>query len=267
MNLNYFELKDKNNLTNRLFKLSFSKESLPFKSVIIPIGFPTLTYIYNERKISITKDAKQKLKGLIITGQHYRAYDFMMKNEGLICGIEFHPTAFYKIFKTDASTISNKHIKLSTIDKKKSKKFLDIFLMYQNDEDLFIKKMLDFLESLELYNGKDVKEIDKAIHLILKKEGMLQISDLLNVIPFSQKTLETKFKKIIGFTPGRYIRLVRFTSLMKKYETGTIDLKTLMYDYNYYDESHLKKDFKRFLNKTPNAYFKKNYPLIKKYLQ
>lgn len=267
MDFKYFEINDKNNLVNKLYELSCSKEDLPFTSIILPLGFSRISYISNNQKISIFKSAEEEYEGLIITGQHYRAYDLIMKSEGVIYGIEFHPTALYKIFKTDISTLTNKHLNLCLFDKKKSKKFMDIFLQSNGNEKVFIDNTLEFLNSLTLTQDKDIEQIDKAVDFIFEKEGMLQISDLLKVIPFSQKTLETKFKKIIGFTPGKYIRLIRFSSLMRKYEAHNTEVKTLMYDYNYYDESHFKKEFKQFLNKTPSAFFREDYPRIKKYLK
>ena len=54
---------------------------------------------------------------------------------------------------------------------------------------------------------------------------------------------------------------------MKKYQSQVINLKDLIYMYNYYDQSHFTKDFTLFMKETPKAYFKKEYPLIKKYLK
>ncbi|WP_439131365.1 helix-turn-helix domain-containing protein [Polaribacter sp.] len=267
MEIKCFELKDKNNLINKLFKISYAEEDLPYKSIYMPSGFTTLSYSSAKTNVEMPKGIQKNDIGLRLTGQHFRSYDFTINSEGIIFGVEFHPTAFYKIFKTDLSTLSNKHIDLDLIDKHKSEQFMQVFQHANGNETVFINDMVAFLENIDIYQDEDIFQIDKAIHLIFKKKGILHLSDVLNLVPFSQKTLETKFKKIIGLTPGKYIRLIRFRSLMKAYEKCKIDLKTLMYDYNYYDESHLKKDFKQFLNKTPNAYLKEDYPIIKKYLQ
>lgn len=94
---------------------------------------------------------------------------------------------------------------------------------------------------------------------------MLQVTDLLKIVSLSQKSLEVKFKKIIGLTPGKYIRLIRFIKLMRKYENKKIAINDLIYMYNYYDHSHFIKDFKLFMSESPKEYFKKEYPLIKAY--
>lgn len=266
MDFKYFNIKDKNNLINKLFKLSFSSSDLPFETIIIPIGYPTIAYLYNDEQISIYDNTKRTLKGLMITGQHYGAYDYYVNDEGLTYGFELHPTAIYKIFKYDQSKLKNQHLKGSMLNQEFSEKLQEIFIECKNDEKLYIKKVISFFNNLELIIDEDVKQIDKAIDFIFEKKGMLQINDLLKKVSFSQKSLETKFKKIIGLTPGKYIKLIRFSALMRKYKGNEINLNDLIYSYDYYDQSHFIKDFKLFLNQTPKSYFKEDYPLLEKYL-
>ena len=95
---------------------------------------------------------------------------------------------------------------------------------------------------------------------------VLNVLDIINEISTSQKTLEVQFKKIVGLTPGRYIRLFRFQQLMRKYYSGDIELKDLIYKYNYYDSSHFAKDFKLFMKQNLKSFLKKDYLLLKSYL-
>ncbi|MBR9916006.1 MAG: AraC family transcriptional regulator [Algicola sp.] len=78
--------------------------------------------------------------------------------------------------------------------------------------------------------------------------------------------MENQFKKIVGLTPGKYIRLYRFLKLMRKHESHEIDLNDLILMYNYYDRSHFTKDFKLFMRQSPKTYFKNNNLLLNEYL-
>ncbi|MDD7915952.1 helix-turn-helix domain-containing protein [Polaribacter sp. MSW5] len=171
----------------------------------------------------------------------------------------------YKLLKTDISLLTNKHICIEELNKSLNYNASKIFIKHKNNVDGFIKEFIEHIENLDLLIDNDVKNIDLAIDYIFEKEGMLQVLDLLKIIPLSQKSLETKFKKIIGLTPGKYLRLIRFTKLMRKYESKEIDINDLIYMYNYYDHSHFIKDFKLFMSESPKLYFKKEYPLIKAY--
>ena len=91
--------------------------------------------------------------------------------------------------------------------------------------------------------------------------------DIVDEILISQKSLEIYFKKIVGLTPGRYIRQFRFLNLMKKHLSKEIDLKDLINKYNYYDSSHFAKDFKLFMNQDLKSFFKQDYTLIEKLIR
>ena len=53
---------------------------------------------------------------------------------------------------------------------------------------------------------------------------------------------------------------------MRSYQSKEINLKDLMYKFNYHDSSHFTRDFRLFMLQTPKDYFKKEYPLLQNYL-
>ncbi|PQJ73343.1 helix-turn-helix domain-containing protein [Polaribacter butkevichii] len=265
MNFKFLDKKDSRGIVNNLFSISFTKEDLPFKTIIIPIGLPSLVYIFSKNQTVLFNKKITPLQGLTVSGQFSSTYHYHVNDESYNVGINLHPTALYKILQIDISTLTNRLVPLIEIDKDLFKRMNPFFLNYKQDPSSFITNIIAFIESLELIDDKDVKHIDKAIAYIDKNEGMINVLDLLKILPFSQKSLETKFKKIIGITPGKFIRLSRFTKLMRKYEDKKLSLKDLIHKYNYYDHSHFLKDFKLFMPESPKSYFKNEYPLIKSY--
>ena len=61
--------------------------------------------------------------------------------------------------------------------------------------------------------------------------------------------------------------MIRFNNLMTKYQKKILEIKDLIYMYNYYDQSHFTKDFKFFMKQSPKDFFKKDFPLLQKYLK
>ena len=265
MKFDYIDKKDSRNIINNIFVLAFEEEDLPFKTIIVPTGFPSIAYVFGERQKIIHNKEVTDFNELIVSGQFDSNYDLIVDFVSLNLGINLHPTALYKLLNTNVSLLTNKHICLKDTNPDFFKKASKIFIKNKVDVSSFVKEFLNFIDNLELNIDKDVIQIDLAINYILEKEGMIQVVDLLKVVALSQKSLETKFKKIIGLTPGKYTRLIRFTKLMRKYESKEIDLTDLIYMYNYYDHSHFIKDFKLFMSESPKVYFKKDYPLIKAY--
>ena len=50
MEFDYLNKKDSRGLVKDLFKLSFTKEDLPFETIILPLGFNSITFIFNKQK-------------------------------------------------------------------------------------------------------------------------------------------------------------------------------------------------------------------------
>ncbi|MBO6607036.1 helix-turn-helix domain-containing protein [Psychroserpens sp.] len=249
-------------LIEEYYQLSFSNGSIPFESTILPQGFTHITHLYFGDQKAIINENKTILKDTIISGQFSRSYHFKCNSEAMSFGMSFHPTALYKLLNTNISKLDNKHLNLKTFHPKFEKKISTIFNDFTTAEDM-VNRLNTFFNSLDLTINKTTDTIDKVIQLIQNKEGLLNVSEILEEINLSQKTLETQFKKVVGLTPGKYIRLYRFIKLMKRYENQELEIKDLIYMFDYYDRSHFAKDFKLFMNESPSSYFKKDYPLLK----
>ena len=266
MDYNFIDKKDHRSLIAHLYSLKLSENILPFESIILPLGFPAFTNILSKTQEITYKNKTTAIKGLVITAQYYGTYNFFSNDKTHNIGIVLHPTSLYKIFNIDISLLTNEHFLMKNINLEIANELEAIFLKYKNDLPVFEEKIINFFDALKITINDDVIQIDKAIDLILKKDGLIQVTDLLNILPFSQKSLEIKFKKIIGLTPGKFIRQYRFMNLMQKYQSKKINLTDLIYMFNYYDKSHFIKDFKFFMNQTPKKFFKEDYPLLEEYL-
>jgi len=266
MTLKYFDTTNLSPFVEELFFLKFSKDAIPFESTILPICVTSITYIYSYGQSFVFKEKRTPLNGLTVTGQFYESYQFQVKEEGYSIGINFHPTALHKLTNLNIHKIKNKHLPLEIFAPELFELLQPIFIKKIDDIDLIIKSIKETILKIPIVVNKTISQIDTLIDIIHKKEGMLNTYELLDNVDFSQKTLETHFKKIVGLTPGKYIRLYRFLKLMRKYEGKEIDLKDLIYMYNYYDHSHFRKDFRYFMKQSPKQYFKTEHPFLNEYL-
>jgi AraC-like DNA-binding protein len=103
----------------------------------------------------------------------------------------------------------------------------------------------------------------EIVQYILNKKGMLPVKELSDVFPYSERTLERIFHKEVGASPYHFICLVRFNHIIRELEKKEHEsLTILMEQYDYYDQSHFEKDFKKFLGQSIKEYKNDNNPLL-----
>ncbi|TXD48322.1 helix-turn-helix domain-containing protein [Polaribacter sp. IC073] len=263
MKLTYYNIHKTPHLVEEFYHITYSENIIPLQAIIPPLGFNSLVYIFsNGQKILLT-DNDVVIKNLVLNGQFYNSYKLSVNQSGFSCGINFKPTALHKLTGLDVSKFTNKCSNFNQVNEELSNKFEDFFTCHKNNFHQLFHNLEELLISLPLTENKYTTAIDRLIHIIHLKEGLVSVNDLLKEIPFSQKTLEMQFKKIVGLTPAKYIRIHRFKKLMEQYENNRLNLKDLIYMYDYYDESHFAKDFKSFTSQSFKDYFKDEFILIK----
>lgn len=103
----------------------------------------------------------------------------------------------------------------------------------------------------------------EIVQYILQKKGMLATKELAEIFPYSEKSIERMFNKEVGTTPYRFICLVRFNYIIRELEKNKHEsLTQLIEQYDYYDQSHFEKDFKKFLGQSIKSYKNDNNPLL-----
>jgi len=94
-----------------------------------------------------------------------------------------------------------------------------------------------------------------VIHEINAASGDIKVETLAEMLGINSSTLYRKFNTYTGQNPKDFIQTVRFRaalSLMSKRKYK--NLTDLTYHANYYDQSHLIKDFKRYTGEAPHVF-------------
>jgi AraC-like DNA-binding protein len=82
------------------------------------------------------------------------------------------------------------------------------------------------------------------------------IADDINL---SERTIQLRFKKYVGYSPKEMIRFLRFKQVLNSIEQNPdneIDWFDLIHNFGYHDQSHLIKDFNHYLGTTPQTFIK-----------
>jgi AraC-like DNA-binding protein len=104
--------------------------------------------------------------------------------------------------------------------------------------------------------------IEKMAQTMTKYRGLTPLKDLCHRVPLTSRSLERRFLKEIGITPKAYNNLIRFQQVMLSRKINpTQKWTSIAYEYNYFDQMHLVKDFKRYLGVTPTSFHPNEFAL------
>jgi AraC-like DNA-binding protein len=131
--------------------------------------------------------------------------------------------------------------------------------------DLFnIDKAVDRIQSLEnywlsKYKGFRHPFLHNVVEEIMTDEGSSSISETALKNGISRTTLIKHFDLHLCMTPSQFKKIVRFRSAMKRYRQKTTDesLTDISHGVEYFDQSHMIKDFKSLTKYPPKTFFSK----------
>lgn len=175
------------------------------------------------------------------------------------------PTSFYTITGLSADENLYKYVLLDDYVHPKI-----LSNLYEKCDELDTAKDIAevFINTLQsnLVEWQKITPIDAILNDIMNCGGMLFVEDILEKHSLSMSTLNRYFKKYVGMTVALYIRLVKFNTLTAGLYSDGTKLQDIVAQYNFYDQTHFTKDFKKFSGITPKQYKGPNFELLRKAL-
>lgn len=113
-----------------------------------------------------------------------------------------------------------------------------------------------FSEKLIKYDPE--KDIFKKIcNYIIQKKGLVERKNIAKTFSISESYVHKLFTKKIGLSVKPYSQIVRISNILEEiYHANNKDWFDILLKYEYYDQAHFIKDFKKITNKTPLQYFR-----------
>lgn len=102
-------------------------------------------------------------------------------------------------------------------------------------------------------------ETDLVYDAILQKGISRDLHQIISDFSMSRRTLQRKFRVRLGTTPKMLLRIIRINHIWDSVPAGArIDYHDLVFFGNYFDQTHLIKDFKSLTGETPDVFFRRN---------
>lgn len=123
------------------------------------------------------------------------------------------------------------------------------------------------LEAFLLERLKDAAPPDElvknAMQIIVRNEGNIRISSLLEQLCVSKSSLEKRFQEAVGLSPKILANILRFNSLVYlQGQKPSPSLTELGYNSGFFDQAHLVHNFRAFTGMTPKQFFKQDNRLL-----
>lgn len=237
-------------------KEEFVVESPPsgFGSIVINSGD---SYFLQNRKYHRLSVPKQ-----FIAGQSIYSYKLFLSGNISIAGIVFKPAALNTLFNLPAYEYLEERVDLKHIFNEECIDGLVREIQAAEDCNQKVRVLENFILG-ECDRRKPVPDfIDHAANLIVEKNGLLHVTELMQNIFMSRRNFERKFYKKVGLSPKFYARIRRISYLMNLIAgKKKVDWIRVLYECEFFDQSHFIKDFVEFTGRTPQQYLFENVEL------
>jgi AraC-like DNA-binding protein len=181
--------------------------------------------------------------------------------------INFKPKGFYNIFKIAASEIYNGVFASNEVLGNEIKYLQEQLDNSRNNNDRkhcldsFLIKQLN-KNSDRRYNIKAGFEIADYIEF---HKGNIRTNQIIQEFKISDRSLQRSFKLALGLPFKEYCKITRFQNLIDFINTrSNINWADMVFQFGYYDQSHMISEFKNATDITPSLFMKhKNNNIFK----
>ena len=236
--------KELSHYVKRIYEIDISQPSTFQENQIIPLGTGNITIVLKGNPRIKSIKGIQSFPKYALGGQYFPTFSFDSDTPLLYYGIALKPTATYKLFDIYLADIQNDFITLDNVIGSEADEIRDNLLHADSTEDR-LALLTDFMLQ-KTPNQTQYLHLDVIVDVIYKKRGVLKVQELCELEDVSRRYLEKKFKKFIGFTPGQFIRQVRFNFACSKIAEGNSPVNDILMEFGYHDRSHFMKKFKKY---------------------
>lgn len=123
-------------------------------------------------------------------------------------------------------------------------------------ESLINGKTTDRLEEYWLSKFQQFSHpyLNTAVSMILENPT-IKIDAICDKLNITNKSLTQAFKKFLFRTPSSFRRIARFRKSLHLDISTKMSLTDICYQFDYYDQAHMVRDFKHFTGYTPKQFF------------
>jgi AraC-like DNA-binding protein len=166
-----------------------------------------------------------------------------------LTGVVFRPQGLHGLLKIDPATVNNGPLEVDRL-------FAGSF-GEQLANAVTASEQLTVLARELRAHVPDAQADDVLVNeslRLLRGQLAIRLPGLLKRLGLSERQFERRFRAAVGFSPHRYLRILRFQKAVRLMRERELDkMSDLACELNYTDQSHFTKEMKEFSGHTPTG--------------
>jgi AraC-like DNA-binding protein len=224
---------------------------------IVPDGNPELVVHYGHPFSEITAErGKQAQPRVFLMGQMTRplALDPSQGAPGIM-GVRFHPAGVRAMIGAAMDEFTDHHLKVADVAPAATTRLVDQIASAANAAGR-AHVLQNFVAERAIAHARfQDTDVARWTTRLARANGRLSVGDLAREAGLSTRQLERRFATQVGIAPRQYANVVRFRSVFDLLSgAGKPDWATMAMGAGYFDQSHMIRDFQRFLGCSPTAF-------------
>lgn len=189
-----------------------------------------------------------------LAGQSQLFRRFRINQNFGIFGVYLYPFAVSQLFDFHSEEAKDQMVDLKTLLREDANEVEEKMMLAASNLSR-VRIITEYLERRLVKAQRQPPGVFEAIKYIIQTNGTTKIELLAEQSFQSTRQFERNFKRLSGFSPKLFSRIIRFQSALAQYNNKNKSLTDIAYDCGYYDQSHFIQDFKEFSGHNPREYF------------
>lgn len=209
----------------------------------------------------VVNGQKKLIKGSHIIGIRKHSLHISQTSRQHFFSIRFKLGGTYPFFKIPADLFANSFTELDVL-LGRDYRLLEEQLQEAASNELRVKVAENFLL-------RRLRDLPDDYHFVsgfsgaMLKAPAVRVGELARHMGTNYKTLERKFKAVLGLTPMELAKIRRFNAaVLSICACHHSSLTAIGYDCGYYDQSHFIREFKQLSHYTPGEFLKEQFTIV-----
>ncbi len=222
---------------------------------VLPDGCPEIVFNLSDRFHRLGSGVDELQPAALFAGQMVSSIAIRPTGSVRLFGVRFQPAGAAPICGIPMSELTGRIVGIECILGKEAfeleARIREVFSFEARIAE-FERFLIEKLAGLQ----REDRLAAYASRMIAAQPGALLISRLCEHLGVSDRQLERRFKSLIGLSPKKLARILRFQSFVTLLQNAkTPDILDRSLETGYYDQSHAIRDFREFSGMTPLGYF------------